>query len=61
MLYILLDNLDQGLELAEVESFVALFEYLRKHKELEGDYDRIHTIIFGEEVPWEVVKQYFHL
>ena len=61
MIYILLDNLDEGLELDEVESFDALAEYLLKHKEREGNYVRIQEIIFGEKVPWEVVKEYFHL
>ena len=61
MIYILLDNLDEGLELNEVKDFDALAEYLRKHKEWEGHYRRIDSIIFGEEVPWDVVKQYYHL
>ena len=61
MIYILLDNLDEGLCVDEVKSFDALAEYLQKLKEMEGDYDRIDCLIFGEEIPWEVVKQYYHL
>jgi len=61
MIYIVLDNLDEGLDLDEVESFDALAGYLRKHQEMEGHYNRIEQIIFGEEVPWEVIREYYHL
>ena len=61
MIYILLDNMDQGLELDQVKDFDALAEYLQKMKELEGGYKRIDTIIFGEEVPWDVVRTYYKL
>ncbi len=61
MIYILLDNYDEGLELSEVKDFEALGEYLTKIREDEGGYSRIETIIFGEEVPWEVVSEYYKL
>ena len=61
MVYVVLDNLDEGLEIDEVKDFYALTEYLREHKEQEGHYKRIQQIIFGEEVPWDEVKKYYKL
>lgn len=61
MLYILLDNYDQGLELDEVKDFDALAKYLENMKEVGDSYKRIDTIIFGEEVPWDVIRTYYNL
>jgi len=61
MIYILLDNYDEGLECDEVKTFDDLAEYLRKVKESEGGYSRIQTLIFGEEIPWDVVRTYYNL
>jgi ABC-type glycerol-3-phosphate transport system substrate-binding protein len=61
MLYILLDNYDQGLEMDEVDSFDDLAKYLEKMKEAGDSYDRIQHIIFGEEVPWDVIRTYYNL
>lgn len=61
MIYILLDNMDQGLEMVELEGFDELARYLQEMKALEDNYKRIDTIIFGEEVPWDVVRTYYNL
>jgi len=61
MIYVLLDNYDGGLELDQLADFDALPKYLRKIKEQEGHYNRIQSIIFGEEVPLELVKEYYKL
>lgn len=61
MIYILLDNMDQGLELNEVADFDALAVYLENMKEAGDLYSRIDTIIFGEEIPWDVVRTYYNI
>lgn len=61
MIYILLDNYDQGLELEEVKDFDELAKYLEHLREFGDSYDRIQHIIFGEEVPWDVVRTYYSL
>lgn len=61
MIYILLDNYDQGLELDEVEDFDALAKYLEKMKEVYDSYSRIDTIIFGEKVPFDAIRTYYNL
>ena len=61
MLYILLDNYDRGLECREVKDFDELAKFLQEMKELGDSYDRIDTIIFGEEVPWDVIRTYYNL
>ena len=61
MIYILLDNYDEGLELNEVADFGALAKYLWKMKADCGSYSRIQNIIFGEEIPWDVVRTYYNI
>lgn len=61
MLYILLDNYDGGLELKEVADFDELANYLKEMREHGDPYNRIQNIIFGEEVPWDVVRTYYNL
>jgi len=61
MIYILLDTLDEGLEIREVKDFDELAKFLQKMKELGDHYNRIDTIIFGEEIPWDVVRTYYDL
>ena len=61
MIYVLLDNWNEGLELNEVKDFDELAKYLQKVKEDEGGYNRVDTIIFGEIVPWDVIRAYYNL
>ena len=61
MIYILLDNYASALTLDEVKDFDELAKYLQRIKEDEGGYNRIDTIIFGEEVPWDVIRTYYNL
>uniref|UniRef100_A0A6H2A6V2 Uncharacterized protein n=1 Tax=viral metagenome TaxID=1070528 RepID=A0A6H2A6V2_9ZZZZ len=61
MLYILLDNQDFGLECNEVKDFDELARYLENMKAVGDSHSRIDTIIFGEEIPWDVIRTYYNL
>ena len=61
MIYIVLDNGDHGLELNAVTSFTVLAKYLRDMKEVGDSYNRIDTIVFGEVIPWDVVRTYYNI
>jgi hypothetical protein len=61
LIYIVCDNLDEGQEVNEVATLEKLGEFLKSIKNLEGGYQRIEFVIFGEEVAWDVIRTYYNL
>lgn len=61
MIYILIENYDEGLELESVKDFDALALYLRDMAASGRRCERIKHIIKGKEIPLAVVKSICHL